>query len=88
MFAINYDNGYISGVVAGVGADISNCTEEEYQAVREMLLHPPDAPEGCNYRLRADLNWELVAQAAVPEMATEANEGDYIAALQKMGVEL
>lgn len=85
MFAINYDNGYISGVVAGVGADISNCTEEEYQAVREMLLHPPDAPEGCYYRLREDLSWELAALPTAPA-DEEAGEGDYIAALREMGV--
>ena len=87
MFAINKQDGYIVGVVAGVSAAKSNCTEAEYLAVREMLLHPPDAPDGHYYRLREDLSWEL-CQMPVPEISEEAGEGDYIAALQRMGVSL
>lgn len=85
MYAINKQAGYIVSIVAGVSAKNSNCTEQEYLAVREMLLHPPDAPDGHYYRLREDLNWELTA---MPEITEEAGEGDYIAALRKMGVTL
>lgn len=87
MFLINKDGGYIIGVVAGVSAANSNATEEKYLEVREMLLHPPDAPDGHYYRLREDLEWEPCAEP-VPEIPEEATEGDYIAALQRMGVAL
>ena len=84
-YAINYDNGYITGVVAGVSTANSNCTEAEYRAVREMLLHPPAAPDGHYYRLREDRQWEL---CPMPEISPDATEGDYITALGEMGVAL
>lgn len=85
MYAINKENGYIVSIVAGVSAKNSNATETEYMAVRELLLHPPTAPDGFGYRLREDLKWEL---CAMPEITEEATEGDYIASLRKMGVAL
>ena len=85
MYAINYDGGYIVGVVAGVSASNSNCTEAEYRETKAMLLNPPDALDGFYYRLREDLNWEL---CPMPEIIEEATEGDYIAALAQMGVVL
>lgn len=87
MYAINKEVGYIIGVVAGVSAANSNATEEEYRAVREMLLSPPAAPEGYCYRLQEDLEWELCAEP-VPEIPEEATEADYIAALGALGVVL
>ena len=84
-YAINKVGGYIAGAVAGVSAKNSNCTEAEYLAVRQMLMHPPDAPDGYYYRLREDLSWEL---CAMPEITEEATEGDYIEALSQMGVSL
>lgn len=85
QYRINYDDGYIASVVAGVGPKNANCTEAEYQTVRAMLLAPPVAPEGQYYRLRDDLQWELTT---LPEIREEATEGDYIAALGEMGVSL
>lgn len=84
-YAINKVDGYITGAVAGVSGAISNCTEAEYRTVRQMLLHPPDAPDGHYSRLREDLSWEL---CPMPEITEEATEGDYIAALAQMGVSL
>ena len=84
-YAINYDNGYIVGVVAGVSAENSNCNEAEYRAVREMLLHPPAAPEGYYPRLREDRQWEL---CPLPEISVDASESDYITALSELGVAL
>lgn len=82
-FRIDTEDGYITGVVAGVSAANANCTGEEYQAVRAMLLAPPDAPEGQYYRLREDRTWELTEEQ---EIDPEAGEDDYIAALAEMGV--
>lgn len=82
-YRINIEDGYITGVVAGVSAANANCTEEKYQTVRDLLLAPPDAPEGHYYRLTEALEWELQAE---PEIDPEAGEADYIAALTEMGV--
>lgn len=76
MYAINYDGGYIVGVVAGVSAKNSNCTEAEYRAVREMLLHPPAAPDGHYYRLREDRQWEL---CPMPEISGEISDTEALA---------
>lgn len=84
-YHINTEYGYITGVVAGASAANANCTEAEYRQVRALLLAPPDAPEGFYYRLREDREWEL---HPAPEIAEEATEGDYIAALTEMGVSL
>lgn len=76
MYAINYDGGYIVGVVAGVSAENSNCTEAEYMMVRDMLRHPPEAPEGHYPRLREDLSWEL---CAMPEISGEISDTEALA---------
>lgn len=85
MYLINQENGYISGVVSGVDAAISNTTEEEYRTIKSMLEHAPDAPEGYYYRLRESLEWEL---CEIPVIEEEATEEDYQAALCEMGVSL
>lgn len=88
MYAINKMDGYIVGVVAGVSVANSNATEEQYRAVKAMLLNPPSAPDGYCYRLREDLEWELCEMPPAPEIPEDAGEGDYIAALREMGVSL
>ncbi len=62
-------------------------TEAEYGEILSMLRNRPTAPDGCGYRLTADLVWELYDLPPVEE-DTEATEEDYIAALQDMGVEV
>lgn len=76
MYAINYDGGYIVGVVAGVSASNSNCTEAEYRETKAMLLNPPDAPDGYYYRLREDLEWE---KCAMPEISGEISDTEALA---------
>lgn len=75
MYAINYDGGYIVGVVAGVSAENSNCNEAEYMMVRDMLRNPPEAQEGY-FRLRDDLEWEL---CAMPEISGEISDTEALA---------
>lgn len=85
MYLINKENGYISSVVSGVDAAISNTTEAEYRAIKSMLEHAPDAPDGFYYRLTESLEWELCEMEAIEETATEE---DYQAALENLGVVL
>lgn len=87
MFMVNKHDGYIVGVVSGVGTANSNATEEEYLAVKALLLRQPEAPEGYLYRLKENLEWELCAMP-VPESSGEAMEADYVAALKELGVSL
>lgn len=75
-YAINYDGGYITGVVAGVSAANSNCTEAEYRETKAMLLNPPDAADGFYYRLREDLEWELTE---APEISGEISDAEALA---------
>ena len=75
-YAINYDDGYITGVVAGVSGAYSNCNEAEYMMVRDMLRHRPEAPDGYYFRLRDDLQWELTA---VPEISGEISDTEALA---------
>lgn len=83
MYLVNKQDGYICGVVAGVGAEISNITEGEYREIKAVLESAPTAPDGFCYRLKEDLEWELYE---LPEVEVEATEQDYIDALEQLGV--
>ena len=53
------DSGYISG--CGTGNCGTEITESEYNAILEKIQTAPVAPDGYQYKLRADnLEWELV----------------------------
>lgn len=83
MYLVNKQDGYICGVVAGVGIEISNITEAEYTEIKAVLENAPTAPDGFYYRLKENLEWELYE---LPEIEEEATEQDYIAALAELGV--
>lgn len=76
------ENGYCLGVGIGdVGIEI---TEEEYKSLLDIILNHPEVPEGCGYCLKEDLTWEL---CELPPIVEEAEEADYMAALERFGVE-
>lgn len=56
---INIEDGYIHGVVEGVNAENSNCTEAEYLEIKAILENAPTATEGYVYKLTEGLEWEL-----------------------------
>lgn len=60
------ENGYIAGLCTSSVAD-GNTTEEEYNAILDLLRSTPTAPEGYIYRLREDLAWELCEVAEIPD---------------------
>ena len=77
-------DGYISTI--GTGSHIGNITEEEYNAILEVIHNKPAPPEGYDYKLREDLTWELY-ELPIPEPEDEeATEEDYKAALNELGV--
>lgn len=70
------------GYVLGVGQVPSggNITKERYDAVSSVIANMPTAEDGYCYRLTEAMEWELC------ERMTEATEGDYLAALERFGV--
>lgn len=58
-------NGYL--IAIGTGAGGVEITEEEYNSIREHIRNCPEAPEGCGYRLKDDLTWELYELPPIPE---------------------
>ena len=59
FYRINIEDGYIHGVVKGVSAENANCTEAEYEKIKDILMNAPIAPNGFYYRLKDNLEWEL-----------------------------
>ena len=54
-YRVNKEDGYIHGVVEGVNAENSNCTEAEYFEMKAILENAPTAPDGFFYRLKENL---------------------------------
>lgn len=51
------ENGCI--VMVGTGNGGVEITAEEYRAILDTLRNKSTPPAGCDYRLKADLTWEL-----------------------------
>ena len=86
MVKVFINNGYIISIMHG--AKESNISDAEYQAITDKLNRKPTPPDGYDYRLTVDLEWEmfeLPKETDEPE-TDEATETDYIAALAELGV--
>lgn len=57
--------GYI--IAVGTGAGGTEITEAEYNSLLEVIRNKPSAESGFDYRLKADLTWELYELPPVPE---------------------
>ena len=78
-------DGYLVAVGSGSGG--TEITAEEYAELLNIIRTKPVASEGYEYRLKADLTWELYELPPVPAPEDEdATEADYIAALNELGV--
>lgn len=56
MYRIFTNNGYIISIVHDANG---NVTEEEYRKIKEVLESRPTPPQGFDYRLKENLEWEL-----------------------------
>lgn len=65
MYFKNEKDGYILG--CGIGNVCEEITENEYAQIAAAIHNRPTAPDGCDYRLRTDLTWELVDLPPVSE---------------------
>ena len=85
MYQKNTENGYIVSIVSGVTN--GNITEAEYNATLEVIRNKPTPPEGYDYKLKENLEWELYElPPAPPPEDEEATEEDYKSALNALGV--
>ncbi len=57
-------DGYLIAVGSGSGG--TEITETEYNALRDFFKTKPSAENGYDYRLKADLTWELVEIPPMP----------------------
>ena len=60
----NIVDNYIVSV--GTGKSGTIITESEYNTILDTIRSKPKAPEGFDYRLKADLTWELYELPPVP----------------------
>lgn len=84
MYQQNVENGYIVSLAKGVHN--GNITEEEYNAILEVINNKPIPPEGHACRLREDMTWELYELPAPEPEDEDATEEDYKSALNTPGV--
>lgn len=66
----------------------SEITESEYNIIFEIIKNKPLPPDGYDYRLTDELEWELYELPIVEESDDEATEEDYQNALAEFGVTL
>ena len=87
MYNVFTQNGYIVSIAKD---QHGNVTDEEYQRIKAALRDRPTPPDGYDYRLTADLEWEmfeLPKETNEPETDDEdATEADYLASLAELGV--
>lgn len=80
-------DGYLVMISENTGGE--EITEAEYNSLLSIIHAAPTAPDGYQYRLRADtLEWELVELPPVEPEDDEATAEDYEAALREVGVVL
>lgn len=76
------ENDYLYAIGTGPGGE--EITREEYENIVSIIRNRPTADAGYQYRLKADLTWELTEAPALED--AEATQEDYIAALAELGV--
>ena len=86
MVKVFTNDGYIISIMHG--AKEGNVSEAEYLAIMDKMNRKPTPPDGYDYRLTVDLEWEmfeLPKETDEPE-TDEATETDYLASLAELGV--
>lgn len=88
MVKVFINDGYIVSIMHG--AKEGNISDAEYQAIMDKVSQKPTPPDGCDYRLTVDLEWEmfeLPKETDEPE-TDEATETDYLNELRRLGVDV
>lgn len=80
------NDGYLIAVGTGMGG--TEISADAYSFLLSVIQsRPTDAPDGCNYRLKADLTWELYELPVLPVDDGDATLDDAFDALAELGVE-
>ena len=66
------DSGYISGIGTNGSDSVTAITEPEYADILSAIRNRPTAPDGFEYKLKADLTWERVPIEPEPLTDEEA----------------
>ena len=89
------DSGYISGIGTNGSDSVTAITESEYADILSAIRNRPTAPDGFEYKLKADLTWERVPIEPEPltdeealtrfsNTITGANDPDLISAAETL----
>ena len=82
MVKVFINNGYIISIMHG--AEEGNISDAEYQVIMDRVNRKPTPPDGYDYRLTVDLEWEMFELPGVTD--EPETEADYKAALAEAGV--
>lgn len=77
-YAIITESNYIIGLCQSENNMVGEVDKEQFDSVSEMLLNrPQDAPDGYEYKLKADtLEWELVELPPAPEPSEDVDDSE------------
>lgn len=77
------ENGYI--YLIGTNCGGQEITEQEYNTIMQVIRNKPKSKDGYDYKLKENLEWEIVELPIFVEEET-ATETDYQSALESLGV--
>ena len=69
------ENGYITAIGTGDGSG-TDITEQEYNAIMDIIRNKPERTENSDFRLKQDLTWEEYERIEEPVMDDDAEEED------------
>lgn len=75
MFFKNAYNGFVESISTGCGQ--TEISDQEYNAILNIIRNAPAAPNGFVYKLRADtLEWELAELPPEPEPSEDVDDSE------------
>jgi hypothetical protein len=72
----NIEGDYIVSISTGTGAE--EIKQEEYDNIMSVIRSRPTPEVGYDYRLRADLTWELIEVEIIPEDEVEISDDEFM----------
>ena len=88
MVKVFTNDGYIVSIM--YGSKEGNISDAEYQAIMDKVNRKPTPPDGYDYRLTVDLEWEMFELPKETDELEpdEATKTDYQNELRRLGVEV
>lgn len=76
----NIEDDYIIAISTGSGTE--EITQEEYDNILSVIQNRPIPKDGFDYKLKADLIWELVEVEVIPEDEIEITDDEFMEMLE------